>query len=80
MRLIEIPLTFLRDYTTPMADHESWDRRRAAIIPATLLLSFFYLFGLLNDPKSPTLLWVGLIAIVPGAMIGAAIKFKTKKT
>jgi len=49
MKLIEIPMTFLRDYTTPMAEHDAWDRRRAAILPATLVMAFFYLGGALSD-------------------------------
>jgi len=81
MKFIEVPLTFLRDYTTPMADAAGWDRRRAAIIPSTLIISFFYLFGSLNDEESFwPLMYTGLIAMVPGAMIGVAILFKTKKS
>lgn len=89
MKLIEIPMTFLRDYSTPMAEHEAWDRRRAAIIPSFLILSFFYLGGVLSDTENPpeyeswwenTYWKISLFAMIPGIMIGVGILFKTKKT
>ena len=81
MKFVEVPLKFLRDYTIPMADHESWDRRRAAIIPSSLFMAFFYLAGSLNDDGfSNPLLQFSLYMIIPGLMIGAAIMFKTKKS
>ena len=42
-RIVEIPLNFLRDYSTPMADKYEWDRNRAAIIPLTLPWAFSFL-------------------------------------
>ena len=44
-RIVEIPLNFLRDYSTPMADKYEWDRNRAAIIPLTLPWAFSFLQG-----------------------------------
>ena len=49
MMLIEIPLHFIRDYTCPMAEHASWNRNRASIVPITITMAFFYLGGSLND-------------------------------
>ena len=49
MKVITVPLTFLRDYTIPMAEEETWDRTRASVLPSTMVISFFYLFGMLND-------------------------------
>ena len=86
MKLIEIPMTFLRDYTTPMAEHEAWDRRRASIIPTFLTLAFFYLGGALNEDEKYAS-WIdspywkmSFIMMIPGVMIGVAIHFKTRKS
>jgi hypothetical protein len=54
MNLIEKPLTFIRDYTCPMAEHSAWDRDRAAVVPTTVVLAFFYLSGNLNGDDSST--------------------------
>jgi len=56
MKLIEVPLTFIRDYTCPMAEHAAWDRNRAAVVPTTVVLAFFYLDGNLNGDDSSTYL------------------------
>jgi hypothetical protein len=40
-----VPLSILRNYTIPMAEDEMWDKRRAMILPNTILWAFFYLFG-----------------------------------
>ena len=81
MKLIEIPSKFLKDYTIPMAEHESWDRTRASIIPATLVMAWAYLAGLMSSGGASDTTWwiIGSTAIVPGVMIGAGIYFKTKK-
>ena len=49
MLVISVPLGFLRDFSTPMGEEDAWNRNRAAIIPITLVISFFYLNGDLDD-------------------------------
>ena len=49
MLIIEVPLNFLRDYSTPMGEEDAWDRTRAAILPVTMMISFFYLNGDLQN-------------------------------
>ena len=51
MMLIEVPLIFIRDYTCPMAEHASWNRNRASIVPVTLVFAFLYLAGMLDFTK-----------------------------
>jgi hypothetical protein len=46
-KLIEIPLNFLRDISTPIGDEEAWNRNRAAIVPVFLVISFLYLNGMM---------------------------------
>lgn len=46
------PLVQIRLYTICMADEEGWTRIRAAILPSTQLIAFFYFFGLLQ-PAPP---------------------------
>jgi len=45
LKIVEVPLSILRNYTIPMAEDEMWDKRRAMILPNTILWAFFYLFG-----------------------------------
>jgi hypothetical protein len=45
MKIIEFPLTLIRDWTIPIADDEAWDRNRAAIVPLFLILGFLFLNG-----------------------------------
>ena len=47
------PLDFIRGITIPFSEDENWSRVRAAILPSTQLLAFFYYFGLLDseDPE-----------------------------
>ena len=79
MKLIEVPLTFLRNYTCPMADHECWDKKRAAVIPMTVPITSLWLYGLMQDDDDHTILYAGLLAIIPGGIIGFLILMKTKK-
>lgn len=86
MKLIEVPLTILRDYTTPMAEHPSWDKKRASIIPTFLTLGFFWLGGALNEDEDYESWWdnplwkVSILMSIPGALVGVAIHFKFKKS
>jgi len=48
MTIIDWPLTFLRDYTIPLAGEEAWDKQRAIVVPFTMVIAFFYLFGMLT--------------------------------
>jgi len=84
MKIIEVPMTFLRDYTTPMAEHSAWNRTRVAIIPIFLTLAFFWLGGALQEDEeyetwidSPFWL-ISLIMIGPGILACIYILFKTK--
>lgn len=83
------PITKLRDITIPMSDEEDWSRLRAAILPMTQLLAFFYLFGMLNDigdddeddhEAAMAKLIAGLAWIVPGAIMGFFIYTRVKNT
>lgn len=85
MKIVSTPLTFLRDYTTPIPDDDSWDRQRAATVPCLYMLAAFYLNNAMNtdeDPDSPqhenTYLVLGLISIIPGAILGLCIRQMTK--
>lgn len=85
MLLISVPLTFIRDLTTPMGEEEAWNRNRAAFVPMSIVLAFLYLCGYLNPkPDATESVWkgtpmrVGLIAIAPGFLIGLCIRFRTK--
>ena len=45
MKLVSVPLTFLRDYTCPPNEEAVWDRDRAAIFPVTVLFAYLWLTG-----------------------------------
>jgi len=79
----------MRDYTIPMGELAAWDRNRAAIVPMFMPLAFFVLMGFLDREKVKdsdtfewdlTMLWVGLICIAPGALLGIYIRFRMKVT
>ena len=53
-----------------MAEAEKWDRTRASIIPITIVPAFYFLANNWNTEC----LWM----IIPGAIMGIYIKFKTK--
>jgi hypothetical protein len=62
-----------------MAEQEAWDRNRAAIVPVTIVLAFFWLNGLIDDDdQGMQLLKIGLFCMIPGAFIGIIIRLKTK--
>ena len=48
LKIIEVPLNFLRDFTIPMSDINEWDRNRAAIVPITIPWAFCYMQGMLT--------------------------------
>jgi len=76
---ISIPLNFLRDYSCPSGDELEWSRTRAAIIPITLVGSFFFLNGNL-DPSSDDFgfyVKMTLLSLIPGFILAFLIKFKT---
>lgn len=87
--LFNVPLTFVRNYTIPMAEEEAWDRLRATITPMTAPLAFMYLFGLLSDwevkdgeSHAPSFLPTIIGIVIGAAMIPFSIYlfFCTKKT
>ena len=80
MKIIEIPLTFLRDYTTPMADPADWDRNRAAILPLTLPISFFYLQKFLTPDDPQPYLWICAGLAPFGLAAGIYIRCRTTIT
>lgn len=89
LSIFYVPLTFLRNYTIPIAEEDQWNKVRASLLPSTIIISFFYLFGMLNglgsdkadEAKSSFLyLVIGLGAMVPGIIIGLFIYFKTTRT
>jgi sodium/potassium/calcium exchanger 6 len=85
MKIISVPLTLIRDYTVPIGEEDQWDRQRAAIIPMTLVIAFLFLSGKINyfiddEDKINSSLVVGLICMIPGAIIGVIIKLRTKVT
>ena len=54
MLMISVPLTFIRDLSIPMGEMQAWNRYRAAIIPITIVICFFWLNGdLQTNEKTP---------------------------
>ena len=45
MKLISVPIVFVRDYTVPMGEEEAWDRNRVAVVCMTIVFAFFWLNG-----------------------------------
>jgi len=84
MNLISVPLTLIRDYTVPIGDEDAWDRQRASVVPMTLVFAFLWLNGYMKQEKGSEFqnkfFLIGLICMVPGAIIGLIIKMKTKVT
>ena len=80
MLLISVPLELIRDYTVPIGEAEAWDRKRAAVVPMTLVFSFLFLNGSMkqSNDKYLTSIIVGCSFIIPGAIIGVFIMLKTK--
>jgi solute carrier family 24 (sodium/potassium/calcium exchanger), member 6 len=84
MKLISVPMTLLRDYTTPMGEEDAWDRNRAATIPVTIVFAFLWLNGNMQEDESDKsefqnmYFLIGLMCMLPGALIGVIIKLKTK--
>ena len=82
MKLISVPIILVRDYTVPIGEEEAWDRNRASVLPMTIVFAFFWLNGNMKTDKDSTdmnkFFLIGLICMVPGAIIGLIIKMKTK--
>lgn len=89
--IIDYPLTMLRNYSIPMAEEDKWDKLRACIVPVTMIISFFYLFGFLqctatgynqapDCSQSSVYLVAGIIAMIPGGTFAVYVWFCTKKT
>ena len=77
--MVSVPLTFIRDYTCPMAEQASWDRTRASVLPVTLPISTMWLCGYFqDDDQVKQNLQIGLICMIPGVLIGFVISQKTK--
>jgi len=80
MLVITVPLNFLRDYSCPAGEEEEWSRTRAAIIPITIVASFFFLNGDLDPSQDnfSSTLKISLYAMIPGVILGFLIRFKTR--
>ena len=84
MSVISTPLNFLRDYSIPIGEAEQWDRSRAATVPCFIVFAFFWLNGNMKKDDSASSEWqnkqfvIGLLCILPGAIVGTIIKLKTK--
>jgi len=88
MKLVSVPITLIRDYTVPIGEEDVWDRQRASIVPVTIVFAFLWLNGYMQGDFSydedgeytritlPTI--IGLLCMIPGAIIGQIIKMKTK--
>ena len=46
--LVTVPLNFIRDYSIPMSEDQTWNKTRAAIIPLTLPTAMAIITGNLN--------------------------------
>ena len=46
--LVTVPLNFVRNYSIPMSEDESWNKNRAAILPLTLPTGMAIITGHLN--------------------------------
>lgn len=45
----------------------------------TIPITFLWLYGLMQGDDDNSVLYAGLIAIIPGSLIGLLIRMKTKK-
>ena len=83
MKIISVPLTLIRDYTVPIGDEDAWDRQRASVVPMTLVFAFLWLNGYMQDSGSEfknKFFLIGLVCMVPGALVGLVVKMKSKVT
>lgn len=86
-KIVEVPLTILRDYTCPMSEYADWNRTRASILPLTCVWGFLYLQGKFNEEDDETgessgMFWVtvGAYTMIPMVAVSIYIKFCTKVT
>lgn len=86
-KVVEVPLTILRDYTCPMSEYADWNRTRASILPLTCVWGFLYLQGKFNEEDEETgestgMFWVsvGAYTMIPMIAVSIYIKFCTKVT
>lgn len=63
-----------------MAEEEKWDKVRAAILPITMVITFLYSFGLLQGEGAMPYVYIGTLAMIPGAAFSVYLWFCTKKT
>jgi sodium/potassium/calcium exchanger 6 len=79
--VIDWPLNILRNFTIPAGSMDNWDRLKMAFVPIFIPLAFCVLMGFIHDfQKDFNTISICLILMVPGAIIGGLILFKTKKT
>ena len=52
--IFEIILNFLRDFTVPMAEYDSWNRNLGSLYPLTVPIAFFFLNGQLHGTDDST--------------------------
>ena len=51
--LVDVPFDFMRRLTIPPSDHESWNRRNAAVVPIMSVLFTFVVTGYIDFTSSP---------------------------
>mmetsp|Transcript_4570 Transcript_4570/g.6926 ORF Transcript_4570/g.6926 Transcript_4570/m.6926 type:complete len:140 (+) Transcript_4570:1284-1703(+) len=80
MLIFTIPLNFLRDYSCPAGEVEEWNRNRAAILPLTIVGSFFFLNGSLDPAQDNFMTYVDitLYSLIPGLLFAFLIRFRTR--
>lgn len=81
LKIVEVPLNFVRDYTIPMSDFAEWDRTRAAVLPLTIPAGVCTLQALYFDDASrrPAGM-VTLYCLIPGLMMAIWVRLRTTKT
>lgn len=77
---ITVPLSFLKDYTIPMADDEKWDKIRHSIVPLTFIFSFMWLGEMFNEAEDARENYIiCLLCLIPGLALAVFIQCKTQR-
>lgn len=75
--VIDWPLNLMRDLSIPAGSLERWNRTYMSFVPIFITIAFCLLFGLIEDFFDP-IFNICLIVMIPGAIAGGLIFFKTK--
>lgn len=85
-KIVSVPLTLIQDHTIPVQGEEFWDRKRQSVVPSLIVFAFLWLNGSMNDEDIKDNIihnhnvFIGLICIIPGAIVGTFIRMRTKVT